>query len=288
MAIIRSAGCRANVPLAAPRCKRIPPLAKDNPMNIPIKVLRIIEVFRVATIIAVVPLCLACLPGVPSRAADRPLAYGFDAMGHPELLPFFLPNGTQTRQFITYDPAGKNQSGFFNPYEENGEYVFFDEIGPGCLVRQQMNVFSKLTQFPNEVRIRYYFDDEPKPRIDMTFAEFFGKGGKFPPFTPPLTYFDRADRNKAQAGGVCRALLPARVPETAEGHRVRSAGHEMVQRHLVPIYLSEVSAGHERGKMERPGSRFAAGPPSMGPLWRGSKRILPGKTQKTTLDFGRR
>jgi hypothetical protein len=55
-----------------------------------------------------------------------------------------------------------------------------------------MNVFSKQTQFPNEeVRIRYYFDDEPKPRIDQTFAEFFGKGGKYqPPFSPPLAYFD--------------------------------------------------------------------------------------------------
>ena len=152
-------------------------------------------------IMAVGPLFLACLPDIPLQAADRPMAYGFDAMEHSELLPFFLPNGTQTRQFISYDPAGKNQSGFFKRYEEHGEYVFFDEIGPGCLYRQQMNVFSKLTTFPNErIRIRYYFDDEPKPRIDMTFAEFFGKGGKYSqPFTPPLAYFDQ--RGSQWSGG---------------------------------------------------------------------------------------
>jgi hypothetical protein len=135
---------------------------------------------------------LLWLGGIRPPAAERPVAYGFDALEHPELLPFFPPNGTQTKQFITYDPAGENRSGFFKRYEENGEYVFSDEIGPGCLYRQQMNVFSKWTKFPHdEIRIRYYFDDEPKPRIDMTFAEFFGKGGKYaPPFTPPLAYFD--------------------------------------------------------------------------------------------------
>ncbi len=138
----------------------------------------------------------------------RPLAYGFAGMEHPELLPFFLPNGTQTKQFITYDPAGENRSGFFKRYEENGEYVFFDEIGPGCLYRQQMNVFSKMTAFPNEeIRIRYTFDDEPQPRIDMTFAEFFGKGGKYTaPFTPPLAYFDTQGSQWSQGPGAFAVL----------------------------------------------------------------------------------
>jgi hypothetical protein len=127
---------------------------------------------------------------VAAGAAECPV--GFDAMQRLDLLPVFLPNGTQTKQFITYDPAGGNRTGFFKRYEANGEYVFFDEIGPGFLCRQQMNVFSKYTKFPSEeVRIRYYFDDEAKPRIDMTFAEFFGKGGRYKaPFTPPLAYFD--------------------------------------------------------------------------------------------------
>ena len=91
-----------------------------------------------------------------------------------------------------------------------------------------MNVFSKLRAFPNEeVRIRYYFDDEPKPRIDMTFAEFFGKGGKYTaPFTPPLAYFDEKGTIVEQG--------PARTPsciircrsKAAEDHRLRPGRHE--------------------------------------------------------------
>ena len=47
-------------------------------------------------------------------------------MLHLERLPDFLPNGTQTKQFISYDPMGTNVSGYFKRYEENGEYVFFE------------------------------------------------------------------------------------------------------------------------------------------------------------------
>ena len=55
-----------------------------------------------------------------------------------------------------------------------------------------MNVFTKVTKFSaDQTHIRYYFDDEKTPRINMSFAEFFGKGGKYtPPFSPPLAYFD--------------------------------------------------------------------------------------------------
>ncbi|MFI5378600.1 MAG: DUF2961 domain-containing protein [Tepidisphaerales bacterium] len=151
---------------------------------------------------AVVALMLGA--GLTVGAAECPV--GFDAMERLELLPVFLPNGTQTKQFITYDPAGENRSGFFKRYEENGEYVFFDEIGPGCLCRQQMNVFSKHTKFPSdEIRIRYYLDDKARPQIDMTFAELFGKGGKYQaPFSPPLAYFD--ERKWANGPGAFAVL----------------------------------------------------------------------------------
>ena len=123
-----------------------------------------------------------------------PLPYGLDAMQRLDLLPYLPPNGTQTRQFVSYDTSARNSSNAanFRRYEENGEWVFFDEKGPGCLYRMQMNVFSPAANFPNEkARIRFYFDGEARPRIDMTFAELFGKGGKYmAPFTPPLAYFD--------------------------------------------------------------------------------------------------
>src|SRR5215469_15103931 len=126
----------------------------------------------------VIAATLLVLRGV-GQGAGEPIPYGFAAMEHPELLPFLLPNGTQTKQFASYDTSGGNLDGGmerFRRYDENGEYVFFDEIGPGCLYRQQANVFSPWATFPSEdLRIRMYFDDESTPRLDMTFAEYFGK-----------------------------------------------------------------------------------------------------------------
>ena len=68
---------------------------------------------------------------------------------------------------------------YFKRYEENGEYVFFDEIGPGCLYRQQMNVFSKVTKFPDEeARIRFYFDDEAKAAHRHDFRRVLRQRGQ--------------------------------------------------------------------------------------------------------------
>src|SRR5262245_18951683 len=139
---------------------------------------------------------LLVLRAVTPAAAEL-IPYGFDAMEHPELLPLLLPNGTQTKQFSAYDTSGGNMDGglqHFRRYDENGEYVFFDEIGPGCLYRQQANVFSSVARFPSQdVRIRMYFDDESTPRLDMPFAEYFGLGGTYTfPFSPPLSFFSPA------------------------------------------------------------------------------------------------
>ena len=54
--------------------------------------------------------------------------------------------------------------------EPNGEAVLFDAMGPGCLYRQQMNIWMTAGNcLPDTkgVNIRYYFDGEKKPRIDM-------------------------------------------------------------------------------------------------------------------------
>lgn len=124
-------------------------------------------------------------------------------MEHPEWLPLFLPDGTATRQVISFDPTGGNLDGIYKNWvryvDEHNDWVIFDEMGPGCLFRQQMNVWviwewKQRTKPPMspQARIKYYFDDEAKPRIDMTFDELFGKDQKYtPPFTPPLAFFDK-------------------------------------------------------------------------------------------------
>jgi len=136
-----------------------------------------------------------------ATAADSYKA-GFEMMGHTELMPFFQPNGTQTKQFISFDASGGNRDydfdkAFTKYIDSNGECVIFDEYGPGCLYRQQMNIWSEWKKGKGRIihpkagsqfRIKYYFDNKPIPRINMTMDEFFGC--KIKPFTEPYGFFD--------------------------------------------------------------------------------------------------
>ena len=120
---------------------------------------------------------------------------GLGAMAQLERLPLLYPAGTQTKQFSSHDPRGGNHDGSFlrsfTKYQRSApsgtpatEYVFFDEYGPGCLYRQQMNIWKEgfpgpgwdAGNFPSAglSRIKFYFDDETTPRIDKTFDDFFG------------------------------------------------------------------------------------------------------------------
>ena len=115
-------------------------------------------------------------------------------------LPLLHPFGTNTRQFISYDVSGGNtdyhfEKAFTKYIDDNGESVIFDEIGPGCLFRQQRNVWCHFINndlVPQEGwgsgRIKYYFDFESKPTINMTLDEFFRCHTA--PFTTPLCFFD--------------------------------------------------------------------------------------------------
>jgi hypothetical protein len=85
-----------------------------------------------------------------------------------------LRSGVQTYQQCSYDRAGDNYDHeYFSLYKEkNGELVIFDAYGPGMLSRQQMNVWHENAK---GINIRYYFDDETTPRIDMDISTFFSK-----------------------------------------------------------------------------------------------------------------
>jgi len=110
-----------------------------------------------------------------------------------DLLPF-LRNGVQTHQFCSYDRAGDNYDWEYFPLymETNGECVIFDAMGPGCLYRHHMNIWHGLPVY-KDIRIRYYFDDEPKPRIDMDVSTFFSTDNPLGIFQPPLAW-DGKDR----------------------------------------------------------------------------------------------
>jgi D-arabinan exo alpha-(1,3)/(1,5)-arabinofuranosidase (non-reducing end) len=145
---------------------------------------------------------LLCLPLAPPKAfggavADL-VAPGLPTMDHPELLPIFLPDGTETRQSSSHDPSGSNNDGNFRTaytryIDTNGEYVILNASGPGCLYRQQINVWSRgRKKAAGLSHIKYYFDNESKPRVDMTIDDFFG--GKKAPFTEPFAFLDPRPR----------------------------------------------------------------------------------------------
>src|SRR5271156_2233899 len=113
--------------------------------------------------------CVLCLALAQWRAFGGAVASavlpGLATMEHPELLPLLPPDGTETRQSSSYDPSGSNNDGNFRTaytryIDTNGEYVIFDSAGPGCLYRQQINVWSRGRHAASgKSHIKYYFDD---------------------------------------------------------------------------------------------------------------------------------
>ncbi len=102
-----------------------------------------------------------------------------------------LDPGVQAHYLSSYDRSGGNDDGFDGTYsalyvDAKGEHVIFDVKGPGTLYNlwftSRVNGWSPL----GTGRIRFYFDDEAAPRIDMDIDEFFS--GRNPPFAPPHVY----------------------------------------------------------------------------------------------------
>jgi hypothetical protein len=133
----------------------------------------------------------------PLSGADDPGAAGVPAGDEGmieanafrlDLLPF-LRSGAQTHQFCSYDRAGDNYDAEYLALytEKNGECVIFDAMGPGCLSRHQMNIWHD-HQIYKGIVIRYYFDDETTPRIDMDVSTFFSNENPLGIFQPSLAW----------------------------------------------------------------------------------------------------
>ena len=105
-----------------------------------------------------------------------------------ESLPF-LRTGVETHQFCSYDRAGDNYDWEYFPLytDTNGECVIFDAMGPGCLYRHHMNMWAG-TPIYKGIQIRYYFDNETKPRIDMDISTFFSTNNPLGIFQAPLAH----------------------------------------------------------------------------------------------------
>ena len=123
-------------------------------------------------------LCSAVL----SSAVGQSPPIGMDALTSLDHLPLER-TGIVCLQHSSYDRTGGNDDGFSGRYthirrNEQGEYVIFDAEGPGCIYR----LWSAM---PPEGYVKFFFDDEPKPRLECIFQEMFQD--KVPPFASPLT-----------------------------------------------------------------------------------------------------
>ncbi len=126
------------------------------------------------------------LPGVKPSIVDKDPDLIEAGAFRVDTLPF-LQAGVQTHQICTYDRAGDNRDQEYFPLytDTNGECVIFDAMGPGCLYRQQMNIWFASPVYKG-IHIRYYFDNESAPRVDMDVSTFFSTNN--PIFQPPLAF----------------------------------------------------------------------------------------------------
>ena len=124
------------------------------------------------------------------------IAVGAEAMAEIEQLPVLPPAGTKVHRFVSYDASGGNGFGFlqstFKRYiDSSGELVIFDSYGPGCLYRQQMNIWKGIGRMSPTLRIKYYFDNEDTARINVPVKTFFS--GQYSSVIAPLTMMGKND-----------------------------------------------------------------------------------------------
>lgn len=96
--------------------------------------------------------------------------------------------GVEARAFTSYGRTGGNDDGFAGTwselYEERGEHVIFDAFGPGVLRTLWFTSDVGGNGPLPEKAIRFYFDDETRPRITIDANELFA--GTKAPFVKPL------------------------------------------------------------------------------------------------------
>ena len=126
----------------------------------------------------------------------------------------------QAHYLSSYDRTGQNDDGFDGTYsalyvDARGEHVIFDVKGPGSVYTlwftSRESGFAPL----GWDRIRFYFDDETEPRLDLDADELFS--GRRRPFVAPFVF----DRFTSSGGHVSYLPLPfqRRLKITTE-HRV--------------------------------------------------------------------
>jgi hypothetical protein len=133
--------------------------------------------------LAVVLFVLSAVGARSEGSATPPI--GFEALLGFDALPLLVE--WSASQSSSYSRENKNQdAGNFIRVEPDGEQVLMDTDGPGVVYRLwSTGVIG--TQMSERCRLRFWFDGETQPRLDLSIAELFGGKGSRWPFVPPLS-----------------------------------------------------------------------------------------------------
>ena len=168
--------------------------------------------------VAAAALAVLAAASVATARAQAPRP-GLDTLAQVERYPLVVADA-EAHYVSSFDRSGRNNDGFEGAYsalyvDDRGEHVIFDVKGPGAVYTlwftSRENGWAKL----GWGRIRFYFDDEPEPRLDLDADDLFS--GRRAPFVAPFVF----DRFASSGGYVSYVPLPfqRRLRITTE-HRV--------------------------------------------------------------------
>ncbi len=129
---------------------------------------------RVLSLIAV----LIVVAGMAPVQVAAPEPYGLDALLQFDRLPY-LKSDVHAGGQSSYDRTGGNVDSDNYLYTDAlGDFILLDLKGPGTVYRVWV------TGFANDARIKFYFDGEATPRVNILLRDLFI--GTHPPFLTPL------------------------------------------------------------------------------------------------------
>ena len=121
--------------------------------------------------------------GEPGAVPQSLPSAGLETVTNIAALPYPAPTA-RTMQISSHDPTGGNEDGQFPPnhlyIDEHGEFVLFDQFGPGSIYRIQ---FTHTWSFIANWRL--YVDDMDTPIAEGPFWMLFYLGA-FEPFSRPM------------------------------------------------------------------------------------------------------
>jgi len=151
--------------------------------------------------------CLGLIAGPAPGAADETPPIGFEALLGFDKLPLLVD--WPAFQDSSYHRDNINQdAGNFIRVEPNGDQVLTDVDGPGVIYRLwSTGVVGR--QMSADCRLRFYFNREETPRLDLSMAELFGDKGSRWPFVPPLSVTFESGRGDGEGPcNLCYVPIP--------------------------------------------------------------------------------